>query len=194
LPILQKNFRYLLRRRRRDRDDLFAESAACAWKAWVGLVAKGRDPVAVGVTGIAAFAVRHTLKGRQIGRGRNGGGRSKMSVERRRARQLGGYKIVSYDHGETVRNDFGPGTWQRWVASDHRTSPAAAAAFSIDYSTWLASLPERRRLAAELLAEGHGTLEVSRRIGVSPPAITQARAWLERSWSAFQQEATATAN
>src|SRR5690349_20157322 len=37
LPALQKNFRYLFRRRWRDRDDLLAEAHACAWKAWIGL-------------------------------------------------------------------------------------------------------------------------------------------------------------
>ena len=71
LPVLEKNVRYLLRRRWRDRDDLLAEAYACAWKAWRGLVVRGRDPIAVGVSGIAAFSVRHTLKGRRIAKGEN---------------------------------------------------------------------------------------------------------------------------
>jgi hypothetical protein len=191
LPALHKNFRYLLRRRWRDRDDLLAEAVACSWKAWRGLVAKGRDPVAVGLSGIAAFAIRHTLKGRQIGRGCNGGGRHKMDVQHRRAQELGGYTVISYDSGETVRSDYGPAAWRDWVATDHRMGPAEAAAFRIDYSAWLASLPERRRLTAELLAEGHGTLDVAHQIGVSPPAISQARLWLEQSWRDFEQGATA---
>ena len=178
LPTLMKNFKYLLRHRWRDRDDLFAESAACAWKAFVGILAKGQDPVAVGLSGIAAYAARHTLKGRQIGRGRNGGGRHKMDVQHHRAQELGGYKVISYDSGETVRNDDGPAAWRDWVATDHRMGPAEAAAFNIDYSAWLAGLPERRRMTALLLAEGRGTLEVAGLVGVTPAAVSQARSYL----------------
>jgi hypothetical protein len=191
LPALRRNFRYLLRRRWRDRDDLFAEAVACAWKAWVGLVAMGRDPIAVGVSGIAAFAVRHTLKGRRIGRGRDGGGRHKMDVQHRRAQQLGGYKVVSYDTGKVEQCDDGPAAWKEWVAVDRHMGPADAAAFRVDFSSWLAGLPERRRRTAGLLAEGHGTLEVARWVGVTPAAVSQARSWLARSWRDFQGEARA---
>jgi DNA-directed RNA polymerase specialized sigma24 family protein len=190
LPVLKKNFEYLLRGHWRDREDLMAESYACAWKAFRGLVAKGRDPVAVGLSGIAAYATRHTLKGRRIGN-TNEGGRHKMSVDHRRAQHLGGYKVVSYDTGPTVRSDFGPAAWKEWVATDPHTTPADAAAFRLDFASWLASLPERRRVTAELLAEGRGTLEVSGQVGITPAAVSQARSWLEKKWREYQQEAPA---
>ena len=192
LPDLRKNFRYLLRRRSRDRDDLLAEAVACAWKAWRGLISRGRDPVAVGVSGIAAFAMRHTLKGRRIGN--CNGGRHKMDVQHRRAKQLGGYQVISYDSGPAMRTDSGPAAWKEWVATDHHMSPADAAAFRVDFSSWLSSLPERRRMTAELLAEGHGTLEVAAQVGVTPPAVSQARAWLEKSWREYQRESPVVLN
>jgi hypothetical protein len=153
-------------------------------------VARGRDPIAAGVSGIAAFAVRHTLKGRRIAN-RHGGGRNKMSVEHRRAQQLGGYRVISLDSDEPVRTDYGPAAWRDWVATDHRMGPADAAAFRLDFASWLASLPGRRRHTAELLAEGHGTLEVARWVGVTPAAVSQARSWLARSWRDFQGESRA---
>jgi hypothetical protein len=65
--------RFTFRRRRpHDRDDAIAETLACAWKAWRGLVQSGRDPPAVGVCGIANYAVWHTLNGRRLGN-RSGG-------------------------------------------------------------------------------------------------------------------------
>ena len=76
LPAIRQAARYALRHRRRDRDDLFAEIIACAWKAWRGLVVRGRNPVVVGVTAIAAWAARHALKGRRIGN--RSGGRGAM--------------------------------------------------------------------------------------------------------------------
>ncbi len=187
LPVFEKNFLYLFRRRCCDREDLLAEAYACAWKAWRGLLAKGRDPVTLGVTGIAAFAALHTLKGRRIAN-RRGGGRNKMSVEHRRAMKLGGYDVISYDSGETERSDHGQGGWKEWVVPDRHMGPADAAAFRVDFSNWLAGLPERRRLTAELLAQGHGTLEVASRVGVTPAAVSQARSWLEARWRQYQRE------
>ena len=85
LPVIRQSARYALRRRRHDRDDLLAEVIACAWKAWRGLVERGRNPTVVGVTGIAAWAARHALKGRRIGN--RGGGRGAMDIFHRRARR-----------------------------------------------------------------------------------------------------------
>ena len=45
-----------------------------------------------------------------------------------------------------------------------------------------------RRQTAELLAEGRGTREVAELVGLTPAAISQARAWLEKSWREFQRE------
>jgi hypothetical protein len=76
LPAIGQSARCAPRRRRRDRDDLLAEVLACAWKAWHGLVVRGRNPVAVGVTAIAARAARHALNRRRIGN--RSGGRGAM--------------------------------------------------------------------------------------------------------------------
>jgi DNA-directed RNA polymerase specialized sigma24 family protein len=184
LPAIRQTTRYALRRRRRDRDDLVAEAIACAWKAWRGLVARGRNPVVVGVTAIAGWAARHALKGRRIGN--RHGGRNKMDIHNFRAQRLGRYKVVSYDSGPAAPDDDGPATWKKWVATDRHMDPADAAAFRIDFASWLASLTERRRLTAELLAESHGTLDVARWVGVTPAAVSQARSWLARSWNDFQ--------
>jgi DNA-directed RNA polymerase specialized sigma24 family protein len=189
LPAIRQTARYALRRRRRDRDDLLAETVACAWKAWHGLVVRGRDPIVVGVTAIAAWAARHALKGRRIGN--TNGGRHKMDIHHFRARRLGGYKVVSYDSGPAARHEDGPAAWKEWVATDRHMGPADAAAFRVDFASWLASLPGRRRQTAELLAEGHGTLEVARWVGVTPAAVSQARSRLARSWRDFQGETPA---
>jgi hypothetical protein len=186
LPAIRQSARYALRRRRRDRDDLLAEVIACAWKAWRGLVVRGRNPVVVGVTAIAAWAARHALKGRRIGN--RHGGRHKMDVLHRRARRRGGYQVVSYDSGPAARHDFGPAVWMEWIATDRHMGPADAAAFRLDLASWLARLPERRRRTAALLAEGHGTFEVARWVGDTPAAVSQARSWLARSWHEFQGE------
>jgi hypothetical protein len=186
LPAIRQSARYALRRRRHDRDDLIAEIIACSWKAWHGLVERGRNPLAVGVTGIAAWAVRHALKGRRIGN--RSGGRGAMDILHRRAQEIGSYRVESYDSGPATRTGSNPASWKDWLAADRRVSPADEACFRLDFEEWLARLPARRRRTAELLTEGHGTLEVARFVGVTPAAVSQARSWLARSWREFQGE------
>jgi hypothetical protein len=195
LPAVESATRYAFRRRRlkrHDYEEILAEAIAACWSAWVGLITLGRNPLQVGVCGIANQAVRYVRAGRRIAN--RTCGRGKMDVQHRRARRLGGYQVISYDIGKVEHYDDGPAVWKDWVAVDRHMTPAEAAAFRLDFSKWLESLPERRRQTAELLVEGYGTLEVSRRVGVSAPAITQARAWFERSWRDFQNETTTAAN
>ena len=81
-------------------------------------------------------------------------------------------------------------SWQDWSAAGNRCTPADEACFRLDFAEWMGRLPERKRLTAELLAQGHATSEVARRLGVTPGAVSQTRAWLGTSWRAFQGEGT----
>jgi DNA-directed RNA polymerase specialized sigma24 family protein len=190
LPAIENATRYAFRRRlrRQEYEDVLAEAIAACWSAWVGLISRGRDPLEVGVCGIASQAVRYVRNGRRLARGRNGGGRHKMDIYHGRAQVLGGYKVISYDTGPAERSDYGPAAWKEVLIADRRTTPADVACARLDFQSWLSSLPERRRRTAELLAQGYGTGEVAREVGVTAPAIAQARAALARSWSEFQGE------
>jgi hypothetical protein len=163
-------FRRRFRLRRQDYDEVLAEAIAAAWSAWAGLIARGHDPVAVGVCGIANNAIRYVRNGRKLGN--HAGGRSVMDVLNPKA-------------GCTVR------TLEDWAIGDRRWSPADEAAFRCDFADWIANLPRRRRCVAELLAQGHGTGEVSQRLGITPAAVSQSRRWLEKSWRIYQGEAPA---
>jgi hypothetical protein len=168
---------------RRHRADALADARAACWHAWSGLIRRGKDPLAIGPTGIAAYAARYVKNGRQFGCGTSG--RGNMDVYHPRA-QRDGLKLISLDRD--FEPDAGAQTdvWREWLAEDNRTTPADEAAFRIDFSTWLASLPERKRQMAELLAEGNGTGDVARLLGVTPPAVSLTRTWLEASWRTFQ--------
>jgi hypothetical protein len=157
--------RYQFRRwPRAQREDAVAEAVAYTWAAWLGLLRRGRDPVAVGALAIANNCCRAVKNGRSVG-ARRASGHGAMDIHHPRARQATGLRVLSLEELEGLP----PGGWR----------------------DWLASLPERRRRTAELLAGGLGTGAVARRLGVTPGAVSQAREWLARSWGRFQTDADA---
>ena len=172
------------RRRRQDREEALAEARAAAWSAWHGLIRKGKDPVEVGVTGIANNAVRNVRQGRRIGN--RTCGRGAMDVQHPRVRRALGLRVVAFAElaGPQV------GSWRDWLAEDNSISPADQAIFHLDYQTWLAGLPEKKRWVAELLALGHEGFVVARLIGIAQSRVSQLRGELAENWQAFQQPAS----
>jgi hypothetical protein len=187
LPAMDRVIRFAFRRWPAHRRHEAADDArSAAWHAWHGLVRRGRDPLRVGPTGIAANACRYVRRGRKLGCGSTG--RSAIDVYDPRARDRLGYRLVTLDDAV---DGTGRDGWLASLACDRRSRPADEAAFRVDFTEWLGRLPGRRRRIAELLAEGQMTSEVARRLGVTPGAISQARAALARSWGDFQAQAAA---
>ena len=68
LPAIDNAALFAFRRRRwQDREEALAAARAAAWSAWAGLLRRGKDPVEVGVTGIANNAIRYVRNGRRVG-------------------------------------------------------------------------------------------------------------------------------
>jgi hypothetical protein len=185
LPAVENATRFAFRRRRlgrHDFEDILAEAIAACWSAWVGLISRGRDPLEVGVCGIANHAVRYVRNGRRIAN--RSGGRGAMDVYHRKAQKARGIRVFNSGGVDEAVDGADHGVWTNFC------TPADEACFRVDYADWLEALAPRRRRTAELLAAGHGTLEVSKDIGVTPAAISQARSALYESWRRFQGEVT----
>jgi hypothetical protein len=167
---------------RSDRDEAIADVCAAAWSAWYGLIKRGKDPLEIGPIGILTNAIRYVKNGRRVGN--PGSGRGRMDLWNHRAQRALGFRLISL---ASARQE---GALRSWVANDHRSTPADHAVFLIDFEDWLGRLSERRRLSAELLSQGYGTMEVAHELGVTPGAISQARTELARNWEKFQQDRT----
>ncbi len=183
LPSIDTALRYQFRRLPEShREEALADARAAAWAAWSGLLRRGKDPLAVGVTGIAANAARYVKNGRKVGN-RNTG-RGCRDIQHPAVRREHGLRVVAYEEVAGLHS----GAWREWAAEDNRVTPAEEVCFRVDFQAWLAGLPARKRRMAELLAQGHGTGAVAKMLGVTPPAVSIARTWLEASWRAFQGE------
>ena len=182
--VLRHQFRHLPRT---ERVEAIADARAAAWHAWYGLVRRGQDPIAVGPTGIAVNACRYVRNGRRLGCGSPG--RGAMDIYHPRAQRRCGFQLISLDAhtGRDVGADSD--TWREWLAESNRVTPADEACFRLDFSAWLAGLPERKRQMAELLVLGHETGVVAKMLGVTAPAVSLSRSWLAQSWNEFQGEA-----
>jgi DNA-directed RNA polymerase specialized sigma24 family protein len=192
LPAVVNATRYAFRSRklrRHDYEDILAEAIAACWSAWVGLVSRGRDPLEVGVCGIANQAARYVRNGRRVGNTTCGRGAMDVFRKAQKARDL---KVVSLDSNDQFVPGWLVGTWKEWLACDHRVGPADEAAFRVDFAVWLTGLPERKRQIAVLLTEGHEPGLVASIVGVSPARVSQLRHELEVSWRKFQEPAALT--
>ena len=186
LPAIDSTLSYQFRHLPRDRRaEAIADARGAAWAAWHGLVRRGKDPLAVGVSGIAFNATRYVKAGRKLGCGAVG--RAAIDVYDRRA----GLRLVSLDPEADDGRNSHPDTWREWLTEDNRARPADEAAFRIDFAAWLDGLPARKRRVAELLAEGHETGVVAGKVGVSWGRVSQIRSELAGSWGEFQAQAVA---
>jgi hypothetical protein len=187
LNSIEATLRYQFRRLPHAlREEAIAEARAYNWAAWQGLIRRGKDPVAIGVVAVAANSSRAVKNGRSLGGGR-ARAQALHDVAHPRLQTRHGLRLVR----EEEKAATSPHGWEALLATNPRYGPADEAAFRIDFAAWLQSLPPRKRAAAELLAEGYGTGEAARQLGVSPCAISLDRAWLDRSWVRYQREADA---
>ena len=186
LSAVEDAVRFAFRRRLRPQEyeEALAEARAAAWSAWHGLVERGKDPVEVGVHGIATNAIRWVRARRKVGNPTCG--RGAMDIFHPRAQAACGFTLVSLDSDRVDAGDSTAGSWREWLAEDNKVTPADEAAFRLDFEGWLAALPGRKRRVAELLAEGHEGGVVARTVGVAPSRVTQLRSELAASWRAFQ--------
>ena len=143
LSAVEDAVKFAFRRRLRPQEyeEALAEARAAAWSAWHGLVERGKDPVEVGVPGIAANAIRWVRARRKVGNVNCG--RGAMDVYHPRAQAACGFTLVSLDSDHVDAGDSTAGTWREWLAEDNKTTPADEAAFRLDFEDWLECLPAR---------------------------------------------------
>lgn len=164
---------------RDDREDAIAEVVAHAWRAFCGLVRRGKDPLQF-PTVLAKYSVLSVRSGKLIGRRCNR--RDVCSPFRKKKDRE---EIVS------IESPSRPGepAWREMLIETRQSTPADIAGARIDIAGWLKRLNRRNRRIAENLAAGNRPLDVARRFKISPARISQIREEFRRSWAAMHGDA-----
>jgi DNA-directed RNA polymerase specialized sigma24 family protein len=158
------------------RDDAVAETVALAWREYLRLVERGKDPAAF-VSRFADYAGRAVRRGRRV------------------CGQEAGQEVLSPTaqarHGFAVRRlPAGPSTLdgsplEEALLDNAVTPPPEAAAFRIDFPAWLATWPERDRRLIEGLGLGERTRALADQFGLTPGRISQKRRQYKGDWQRF---------
>jgi hypothetical protein len=170
------------------REEFRAEMVALCWRWFLRLVERGKDPLAF-PTALATYAAKAVKSGRRLA----GQERSK-EVLSPVARHKHGVKVEPlpsstrrpYDdfygdvHGQQELDAF-----EERLKDNTMTPPPDAAAFRIDFPSWLKTRTDRDRRIIEDMARDERTLDLANKHGISPSRVSQLRREFMEDWDRF---------
>jgi len=158
------------------RADLEAEMIALAWKHFLTLVNKGKNPEAF-MTTLALRCSQAAKSGRRA----TGGFKKRETMPQRGVARNTPTRIPLRDieHGEV-------GWLSDALREDVRTPVPHRVAFKVDFCAWRASLTGKKRSILDALAAGGQTCEVAKTFGICPARVSQMRRELADGWRAFR--------
>lgn len=180
LPILPRiqlhariHFRHIRCSHRKE--ELVSEAVALAWKWFVRLRQRGKDPSCF-VTTLARYAARAAWSGRRVC-----GMERPKDVLSPLAQRTKGFTVSGLPDSSTFSaNPFSE------ALRDNTASPVPEqVCFRCDFPAWHATLSRRDRRLVKDMAVGHRTQDLARRYGITPGRVSQRRREFHRDWSRF---------
>lgn len=161
-----------------NRDDAIAETVGLAWRWYVRLIERGKDPHLF-PSALATYAARAVKSGRRV----CGQERAKDALSPL-AQQRHGFAVGKLpDHEMLSENPLCD------ALADNTFSPVPEqVAFRLDFPAWLETYDDRNRQVIHDLLRGERTLEVARRHSLSPGRISQMRRLFHQNWIQFHGE------
>ncbi len=173
------------------KQDAVAEMVALAWKWFVRLVQRGKDPTRF-PSALATFAARAVNSGRKLA-----GMDKAKDVLSPRAQKEKGFTVKPlpamtrrcfHDIYALVRGQQELDAYEDRLRDNRVSPPDEQAAFRLDFPCFLSGLTERDRNLALYLSLGHGTKTAAAKFGVSPARVSQKRRELHQDWRRFHGE------
>ena len=169
-------------------EEFKAEMVALAWRWFLRLVERGKDPCEF-PTAIASYAAKAVKSGRRL----TGQERSK-EVLSPVARHRHGVKVEPLpsstrrdfeDFYGTVHGQQDLDAFEERLRDNSMTPPPEAAAFRIDFPSWLRTRTDRDRRIIEDMMQDERTLDLARKHGISPGRVSQLRREFMDDWNHF---------
>jgi hypothetical protein len=160
---------------RQKKADLVQEVVGLAWKWWLRLVQRGKNPMAF-VSTLASFAARAVRCGRRVcGQLRAKDVMSEVAQQRRHftVSKLPDCSTLSENPLAEALIDH-----QQADVPDH-------VAFRIDFPCWRRSHSLRNRRIIDDMMVGNRTSDLARKHRISPARVSQLRRELHRDWQLF---------
>ena len=157
------------------RAENIAETIALAWKWWLRLRARGKNPTEF-VSAIAGYATRAAKSGRRLC-----GHEKAKDVLSPVAQRKQGFAVSSLPCYSTLSvNPFAE------ALQDNMQTPVdEQVAFRCDFPAWLITHCDRNRRIIVDLMSGDRTLDISRKHGTTAGRVSQLRREFHHDWHAF---------
>jgi DNA-directed RNA polymerase specialized sigma24 family protein len=178
LPRIEAHARFAFRRVGcpHARADLEAETVALAWRDFVRLTERGKNPDQF-ITTLATRCSQAARSGRRVA----GGFRKREAMPQRGTSRRA---LVRIPFADAEYKELG------WLSDalreDVRTPVPSRVAFVIDFKAWRAALTKKSRRMLDALAAGGKTCEVAQKFGVCPARVSQMRRELAQGWREFR--------
>jgi hypothetical protein len=157
------------------RADKVAETLALAWKWFVRLSQRGKDPLMF-PSALASYAAKHVRSGRKV----CGQDKAKDAMSEI-AQQRHGFTVSSLPDGSSLHGNV----FDEALQDNTRSEVPEQVAFRIDFPAWRLTRTDRDRRIVDDLMVGERTMDVSKKFGVSPGRISQLRTDFHQDWSRF---------
>lgn len=158
--------------------DCISEAVALAWKWWVRLIERGKDPSTF-VSALATFAARHVQAGRKLC-----GIDHAKDVLSPTAQQRHSFTVSSLPQISTLN----PNPLSEALTDNTQSPVPDQVIFRCDFFEWLNSHSQRNRDIAVEMARGEKTKTLARRFKVSPGRISQLRRDFHDDWERFTSD------
>ena len=177
LPRIERHSRIYFRHLRcpHRKEEALQETRALAWRWFVRLVRRGKDPADF-PSALASFAARAVHNGRRLC-----GHEKPRDVLSPRAQRQYGFTVDKLPDVSSL----GGTPYDEALHDNTRTPPPEQAAFRCDFPAWCRTLTQRDRQIIDELMVGGRALEVAHQHGVSPARISQMRRAFRVDWLRF---------
>ena len=160
------------------KDEAIAEMRALAWKWFLRLAQRGKDPADFLVT-FTRFLARAVNSGKRLC-----GQEKAKDVLSNQAQQKHGFVVETFSQNSSPTGNV----WDEALQDNTQSEVLDQVIFRIDFPKWRSTFTERDQRLIDQLMVGEQTDQVARKFGLTPGRVSQLRREYKADWQRFNDE------